>query len=63
MNQPGPRRRTVGFALICLIDLVVIRWAQGLERRRWLLWPLLAFGQGFAILLGETGHAFIYFQF
>ena len=53
----------IAFLLICFIDYVVIRKSPGLERRGWLLWPLLALGQGFSILLGETGHAFIYFQF
>jgi D-alanyl-lipoteichoic acid acyltransferase DltB (MBOAT superfamily) len=48
---------------ICCIDVVVIRRSDVLERRGWLLWPLLVFGQGFAMLLGESGHAFIYFQF
>jgi alginate O-acetyltransferase complex protein AlgI len=48
---------------ICCIDVVVTRRSDALERRSWLLWPLLVFGQGFAMLLGESGHAFIYFQF
>ena len=48
---------------ICCIDVVVVRHGDALERRGWLLWPLLVFGQGFAMLLGESGHAFLYFQF
>lgn len=48
---------------ICSIDAVVIHRGGALERRGWLLWPLLVLGQGFAMLLGESGHAFIYFQF
>jgi D-alanyl-lipoteichoic acid acyltransferase DltB (MBOAT superfamily) len=53
----------LALALICAIDAVVIHRGERLERRSWLLWPLLALGQGFAMLLGESGHAFIYFQF
>jgi D-alanyl-lipoteichoic acid acyltransferase DltB (MBOAT superfamily) len=53
----------IALGLICFIDFVVIRCGAGLERRPWLLWPLLAVGMGFTILVGESGHAFIYFQF
>ena len=45
------------------LDWVVIHWGQAIERRRWLLWPLLVVGQIFMILIGDPGHAFIYFQF
>ncbi len=45
------------------VDWVVIHWSQGLERRAWLLWPALLLGQIFTILIGDPGHAFIYFQF
>ena len=45
------------------LDWVVIHWGQAIEQRRWLLWPLLVVGQIFMILIGDPGHAFIYFQF
>jgi D-alanyl-lipoteichoic acid acyltransferase DltB (MBOAT superfamily) len=53
----------LALGLICLIDFLVIHCREGLESRSWLLWPLLALGLGCTILVGESGHAFIYFQF
>ena len=53
----------LGFSLLSFIDAVVIHRSEGFERRAWLLWPTLALGLGCALLIGEAGHAFLYFQF
>jgi D-alanyl-lipoteichoic acid acyltransferase DltB (MBOAT superfamily) len=45
------------------MDWAVLRHGSSVERRPWLLWPLLVAGQAFAIAIGDPGHAFIYFQF
>ncbi len=44
-------------------DWVVLNQAAAFERRAWLLWPVLVLGSTFMILVGNPGHAFIYFQF
>ena len=54
---------TLALVMIIGIDAVTIHLGDRLERRPWLLWPMLAVGLGYAILFGESGHAFIYFQF
>ena len=53
----------VALVAICLIDVVVIHGGNRLERTPWLLWPVLAVGQGFQMLVGQSGQAFLYFQF
>ena len=50
-------------AIMHLVDWVVIRFSAGLERRRWLLWPLLVFVHFLCFLVGTPSDAFIYFQF
>jgi D-alanyl-lipoteichoic acid acyltransferase DltB (MBOAT superfamily) len=45
------------------LDWVVIHKSAAIERRGWLLWPLLVIGHLFTILIGDPGRAFIYFQF
>ena len=44
------------------VDALIIHRGARLEAS-WLLWPFLVVGAAFSLLLGETGHAFIYFQF
>ncbi len=46
-----------------VMDWLVLHKGASIERRAWLLWPLLVLGQMFTILIGDPGHAFIYFQF
>ncbi len=57
-----------GLTLLALMgmhgaDWVVLQRARAIESRAWLLWPLLVLGALFMILIGDPGHAFIYFQF
>ena len=46
-----------------VMDWLVLHKGASIERRAWLLWPLLVLGQMFTIFIGDPGHAFIYFQF
>jgi hypothetical protein len=45
------------------VDLAVIKFGAGIERRAWLLWPLLIFFQTLCFIVGAPSEAFIYFQF
>ena len=51
--------------LICMhgMDLCVLLWAEKIENKSWLFWPLLVIGQTLCLLIGEPSHEFIYFQF
>lgn len=46
-----------------LLDFVVIRWGESIERKVWLLWPMLLLLQFACFFYGEPSDAFIYFQF
>ena len=46
-----------------LIDYFVLYRSGGLERRWWLLWPVLILVHTLCLLIGEPSDQFIYFQF
>ncbi len=46
-----------------LFDYVVMRWGSAIERRAWLLWPLVFIFQFLCFMVGAPSDAFIYFQF
>lgn len=55
----------VVFTLVAmhLMDWSIIRWGASVKKRTWLLFPLLVLGFMIALLIGDPGHDFIYFQF
>ena len=53
----------LGLVFMHVMDALRIRYAEALEQRGWLLWPLLAVGFFITLLVGDSGHDFIYFQF
>jgi D-alanyl-lipoteichoic acid acyltransferase DltB (MBOAT superfamily) len=54
---------TAALVVMHLLDFVVIRWGGGIERRAWLLWPILLLLQFVCFFVGVPSDAFIYFQF
>ncbi len=50
-------------ALMHLIDWVVIRFSDGIEKRIWLFWPIIFIFQFISFMFGVPSNAFIYFQF
>ena len=52
-----------GLLVMHVLDALRIRFADALESRDWLLWPLLVLGFFITLLVGDPGHDFIYFQF
>lgn len=52
-----------GLVFMHVLDALRMRYAQALDCREWLLWPLLALGFFITLLVGDPGHDFIYFQF
>ena len=53
----------IGLVLMHLMDLCVFKWAEIIETKSWLLWPLIVIGQTLCLLIGEPSNEFIYFQF
>lgn len=58
----------LGLVLAGLVFMHVLDWArehfgERMEQRGLMLWPLLVLGFVVALLIGESGHDFIYFQF
>lgn len=53
----------LALAVMHLVDWIFIRFGQGIERRGWLLWPILIFLQTLCFIVGAPSEAFIYFQF
>lgn len=53
----------IALVLMHAFDYVVIRWGQAIERKFWLLWPLLFVFQLFCFSIGAPSDSFIYFQF
>jgi alginate O-acetyltransferase complex protein AlgI len=52
-----------GLATMHLLDALVIRFGDAIERRAWLLWPFVFVLQFFSFVIGKPDQAFIYFQF
>jgi D-alanyl-lipoteichoic acid acyltransferase DltB (MBOAT superfamily) len=52
-----------GLISMHLIDLFVLKKADRLESKAWLLWPVLVLIQGLCLMFGEPSNEFIYFQF
>ncbi|MDJ0842370.1 MAG: MBOAT family O-acyltransferase [Acidobacteriota bacterium] len=46
-----------------LMDAVILHKREAIEKRPWLLWPLLILGQTLCLFIGEPSNEFIYFQF
>ena len=46
-----------------LFDLLVIKQGTAIEKRGWLLWPIVVLIQAICLLIGEPSNDFIYFQF
>ena len=52
-----------GLITMHLVDLFVLKKADRLESKAWLLWPVLILIQGLCLMFGEPSNEFIYFQF
>lgn len=69
LPPPGPSAMNIamltGIALILMhgMDAYVLKRADRLLGRPWVLWPLLIIGQALCLLIGEPSSEFIYFQF
>lgn len=50
-------------AFMHIIDWIVIRFSNGIEKRIWLFWPIIFIFQFISFMFGVPSNAFIYFQF
>lgn len=57
------RLTIVALVAMHFLDWVCIRYGAAIERRRWLIWPLLILFQFCCYVIGAPSDAFIYFQF
>lgn len=53
----------VALMIMHVLDWVVLRFSNGIEKRIWLFWPMIIFFQFISFIFGAPSDAFIYFQF